>query len=186
MLQQLLGPQHQPVHHHRRGRQDHHAGHDQVHVEHLGPVDDEIAQARPGHEKFPHDHPHPRQAHVDLQGVEQGGEAGGKHQHPQNLTSCGPQGPHQPQLFAVGPQEALIHAEDGDDQGDGQGHHDDGPHPRPHPDDKDRPQGRFRQGVQNHQIGAEHPGHPLPPPHTDGDGGAQQGPGQEAHHGLQA
>ena len=77
-------------------------------------------------------------------------------------------------------------AEDGDDQGDGERHHDDRAHPRAHPDDENRPEGRLGQRVEHHEIRVENPGELFRPPHADGDRRPQQRPGQKAHHRLQA
>ena len=185
-LKTFLQPQHQLIHHDGRHRKHEDGRHHEVHVEHLRPVDDQIAETGFGDQKFAHDDADPRQADVHAQRIEERGIVGRDDQPPQDLMPGRAERLHQADLLPVRGQEADMHIQDRDKDRDRDRHGDDRLCARANPDDEHRAERRFRQRVEHDQIRVEHAREQLAPPQADGDERAEQRPEHEANHNLEA
>ncbi len=110
-------------------------------------VNNQVAEAGPGHEEFPHYDPDKGHPHIDLQGGDHGGDTGRQDHLLQHLESACPKGPDQLDLVGIHPFEAGVDHDNGDDDRNGQGHGDDGLHAIAQEDDEEGAQGRLGRAV---------------------------------------
>lgn len=125
IFEKFLQPQHKLIHHDGRHRKHEDGRHHEVHVEHLRPVDDQIAETGFGDQKFAHDDTDPRQADVHAQRIEERGVVGRDDQPPQDLMPGRTERLHQADLLPVRGQEADMHIQDRDKDRDCDRHGDD-------------------------------------------------------------
>ena len=124
-----------------------HAGHDQVELKDLAAVDDQVTPARPWRPGIrPAMTPtreRPMLIFRELNRVPHVARAATTFLKIWPFVA--PKVARHPDVFWVGVAEAVQHLQHRDDEGDGQGHEDDGLGARPHNDDDDRAQGDFGQ-----------------------------------------
>lgn len=134
----------------------------------LGIVCDEEAQSVLGYEELTDDDPDEGKADVDLQGIEDAGDIGGKDDFRQDLQLISAEDADELDLFLICLQKSIQDGKNRYDDGSQQGDQNDGGLIIPEPDDDDGGEGGFRQRIEDDEIGLRHIGNEAIPPEEDG------------------
>ena len=120
-----------------------------------------------GYQKFPDDDAYKGKPYVDLQGVEDTGDIGGKDDFCQHLPLCAAENLYQLDAFFIHLQKPIQDREDGNDNRSQQSHKNDGALVIPEPDNDDGGQSSFWQRIEDYQIGLCHIRDETIPPQED-------------------